>query len=310
MVPEVEPEFLLNQFLTDPFQPPLEMIFKINDAPVKPTGFISKNTADKINQTYEDLGLLYTFFKDKFSYRSYDNKDGAMIVAIYQSLNLPFISNGFTLSLPNPYIFLSSNLLGKNVIGHEFGHKLNFNTWQSLLASYDFVPITTTIAESLADIISVNYANNWRLNIPYSDMERYFDNPTKNKHPDRLFSPYTAVWSEGTTASHTNATIINHSFYLMANGGNFNNCKIDPLGRDIPLKIIFHAMESYLPSFANMQDFYRSVTSSCLDLYESENSKECKNVINAMKAVELDQSNNSQLLPQFFSTKPKSPSCN
>lgn len=295
-VPEIDFQLLTDNFWETINSPPPQMITRINsETPIQPSRLITANTAHQVNTTYDSISELYDFFQEKLSIKSYDNKDGAMVVAIYQSFDLPYISNGFTFAFDNPYIFISDNLLNKNIIAHEFAHKLSLNTWQSKIFM-SYAPQTGTIAEAISDIISTNFAENWQQNLQFEDKERYLNNPTKNKYPDKLFSPYTSIL--GADASHINSTIIGHAFYLMTEGGKFNSCQIEPLGRDIPLGVLYQAMKYYLPPYANLKDFYNSMISSCIDLYKTENSRECSSVISALQSVELDQALNSQWLPQ------------
>jgi len=179
-------------------------------------------------------------------------------------------------------------MVAKDIITHEVTHGVN----DKLIPIYQ----SGALAESLSDIMAAGLDGNWTMGEgSLLGIIRYMDDPTKSSRPqpDRLFSELYLCSDEAEDTNdygyiHTNMGVINKMFYLMVEGGNFNNCSVGGIGRDKALKIIYRYMTVYMTPTENFRNTYNSVLQSCSDLYQA-NSQTCVDVTKALRSVEIDQ---------------------
>ena len=128
---------------------------------------------------------------------------------------------------------------------------------------------------------------------------RSMSNPPSRNNPDKLSSPLfycgAADGAHDYGGVHKNSGVINKTFYLMTDGGTFNGCTMNGVGRTKSHPIVYQALTKYLTQTSNFKDVYTTFMQACADLYGS-TSSECDNVNRAMQATELDQQ--PQGLPQ------------
>ena len=95
----------------------------------------------------------------------------------------------------------------------------------------------------------------------------------------------------------------------MTDGGSFNGCTINGLGRQKANAVVYKALTSYLSSAANFKAMYGALLQACNDLYTS-SSAECDNVKRALQSTEMDQQTNGSQAGAFCSgATPQTPAC-
>jgi Zn-dependent metalloprotease len=258
-----------------------------------------------VNKTYDILGKTYNFYFDSFKRDSYDG-NGAKLVGLVH-----FIDS----SCPNAYadpvtnwIFICDGMYAQDVIAHELTHLVTGNRliYQNQSGAMN---------ESISDIFAIGTDNNWTLGEDtVLGVIRYADDPTKKTkytpaQPDRLFSQNYFCGNLDDGGVHVNNGILNKTFYLMAEGGSFNGCSLQPVGMAKAHLIIYRALTTYVTPTANFADMFDYINRSCNDLY-GEGSADCLNVKKVMQATEMDQQPaGSQTSPKCSGQKPKTPAC-
>lgn len=239
-----------------------------------------------VNNLYTYLGRVYAFYNDHFNRDSYDNH-GAVLqgyahridIAGYSCPNAAFVSGS---------VQFCDGMVEPDMVMHELTHGVT-KTTAGLMYSYQ----SGALNESMSDIFATAMTDTWELagdvHVPgLVTPVRYLDDPTRRNQPDRLFSPFYACGSDDAGGLHTNTSVANKAFYLMVQGGDFNGCHINGIGRDKSYAIEYRALTRYLTPSANFKDMYIALLLSCNDLY-SASSTTCKNVETALQATELDQ---------------------
>lgn len=221
------------------------------------------------------------------------------------------------------YMIACDGLVLKDIFGHEFGHAINGAT-----AGFIYHAESGTLDEAFADIWGYAIDNNWTVGEGSSvGIMRRMDDPpnvgdvapvdcttgegnsngtcylvncttyqpdsrglcVSHIPPDRLFSPYFYCGDQDLGGVHNNTGVTSKAFYLMVQGGNFNGCSVNGIGREKGLAIAYYALSRYLGPSSNFKDFYNKFIQSCQELYPNETSTTCENVRKALQATELDQ---------------------
>ncbi len=202
------------------------------------------------------------------------------------------------------------NLVKRDVAGHEFSHGVIGAS--VYLDNYQ----AGALNEAIADTFGTQLDNNWQMGEgilakPFRDLSNppsLTDGPL-GTYPDRVFSTsyYCGAADEG--GIHHNATIFGKAFYLMTDGGSFNGCEMNGIGRERSGKIIYYALTTHLNDGANFKDMYRAMLAACNDLYVSE-PVVCEQVKKALEATEMDQQpDGTQSSPKCSNTAPQAPAC-
>ncbi len=247
------------------------------------------------DSAYNILGDVYNFFLQSFNRDSFDG-NGAPYIAY---VNFPGISS---MQCPNAAwtgaeMIFCAGLVTPDISWHELTHAMTSRT-----AGLKYEKQSGALNESISDIFATSSDNNWTIGEGSAiGIKRSVSDPPSipksPRQPDRLFSNYyycgglTTVCDKNANdmcGVHINSGIMNKTFYLMTEGGNFNGCNISGIGRKRSNDIIYSALTNYLTSTSNFYDMYSSILQSCADLYGS-GSDICKEVQKAAQATELDQ---------------------
>ncbi|MBP7934115.1 MAG: M4 family metallopeptidase, partial [Phycisphaerae bacterium] len=110
--------------------------------------------------------------------------------------------------------------------------------------------------------------------------------PVRGPHPDRFHSDYVYCGSADNYGVHHNSTVPSKAAYLLAEGGSFNGCTIDLIGRDKIEQIWYRAVTEYYATTETFNGAYLDLIASCGDLYGA-GSEECRQLTRALQAVEL-----------------------
>jgi len=242
-----------------------------------------------IDNGYDLLGEIYNYYLSKFDRKSYDNNDSPINSIVH--INGSSCPNAWW-NWGNNFLFVCDGMIAKDIMTHEFTHGVN----NDLVYTYQ----SGALAESLSDILAVGLDDkNWTMGEDsILGVIRYLDDPTKataysHPQPDRLFSDYyrcsnTAESSNDYGDVHTNGGVVSKAFYLMVQGGEFNDCSIAGIGMTKALQIVYRYMTVYMTPTDNFKNVYDSMLQSCKDLFQ-EGSDTCVNVTKALRATELDQ---------------------
>lgn len=246
-------------------------------------------------------GQTYDYYKNSHNRDSFNNA-GATIVsyADYRCNSPNAWWNGSTLNF-------CSGMTTKDIYAHEFTHAVTQYT-----ANLNYLYQSGALNEAISDVLGSHLDGNWQLGEDSILGEiRSMSNPPSHRQPDRLFNRNYYYCGHGDNGGvHINSGVINKLGYLIAAGGSFNSCQISGLGRDKMGKIIYSALTNYLTSSANFGNFYYAVKDACEQGLYGAASFECTQVINAMKAVEIDQQPfGSSVSPVCQGLTPATPSC-
>ena len=256
-----------------------------------------------VNNVYGYFGTVYDYFFNSYSRDSYDNAGASYNGYVHASNGMAM--HGVPVQCPNAFwngyeMVFCSGLVLLDVTGHELTHALTGET-----AGLQYVQESGALNEAVSDIFGSAMDNNWdigeglpsSLGLPVP--LRSMSNPPSRNNPDKLSSPLfycgAADSAHDYGGVHKNSGVINKTFYLMTDGGTFNGCTMNGIGRAKSHPIVYQALTKYLTQTSNFKDVYTTFMQACSDLYGS-TSSECDNVNRAMQATELDQQ--PQGLPQ------------
>jgi Zn-dependent metalloprotease len=231
---------------------------------------------------YDNFGSVYSYYNTNFQRDSFDNKGATLIGNVH-----------YPMSSTNAYwngsqMMFSTGLTTLDVTAHELTHAV---TERSANLVYEYQ--SGALNESVSDIFASNIDGNWTIG-EGSALGVIRDMSYPGRYPDKLFAANYKCYTGTATDSndyggvHSNSTIAGKAYYLMTDGGNFNNCQISGIGRQSAGSIIYRALTSYLARSSNLRSFYSAVMQSCGDLYGAD-SGNCSEVKKAMQATEVDQ---------------------
>ncbi len=246
----------------------------------------SGSTNNDVNKTYDFFGASHNFFQTKFSRDSFDGAGATLHGAAYFSQtgfcpNAAFWSGNVS-GLPNKLFLLCNGMVANDIIAHEYTHAVTDAT-----AKLFFTNQAGALNEAVSDIFAFGVDPDWTMGEDsLIGITRRADNPTQNNLPDRLFSTRYHCSSTDDGGVHKNVGVVIHAFYLMSQGGNFNNCTITGVGKDTAHAIWYRALNLYLGSSSNFRGAYNAVMTACNDLYPA---TICNQVDNAMRATEMNQ---------------------
>ena len=244
--------------------------------------------ADNLYSYFYDV---YDYFKLTYGRDSYDNAGAPYDGYVHVPTN-PGGGSAPRNQCPNAQwngseMVFCTGLVTLDVTGHELTHALTGQT-----AGLIYSNQSGALNEAVSDIFGSAMDNNWDIGeglSPSSGLPvplRSMSNPPSRNQPDNL-STYTCSTSDN-GGVHSNSGIINKAFYLMTDGGSFNGCNINGLGRIKSHPIVYTALTRYLSSTSNFKDAYTSFLQACNDIYGS-TSTECDNVNRAMQSTLIDQ---------------------
>jgi len=276
-------------------------------------GGLAVSDADT-NEMYDNLGLTYNYYMNTFSRDSYDNS-GALLRA---NVHYPFSKPNAAWDGTSRQMYFYVGLSKRDVVGHELTHAITQYT-----AGLPNRAQSGALNESFSDIFGSAIDGNWligeEVHVPsLSNPLRSMSDPPARNQPDRLFASnyYCAGLPNSCDPSandncgvHTNSGVLNKAFFLMTDGGSFNGCSINGIGRVRSHAIMYLTLTSYLHGSANIKDAYSSILTACDDLYISDPGV-CDEVKKALQATEMDQQpDGTQVSPVCSDTVPQAPAC-
>jgi len=192
-------------------------------------------------------------------------------------------------------IGLCQNMVVRKVVGHEYTHAVNGFQGPNFVYSGE----SGAVEEGLCDVFGAAIDN---YKVPNADWDaevggavfRDIDNPLSSGHPDTYFAANYYCGNDQDKFVHDNSTVISHAAYIMATGGNFNNCSIKGIGREKTEQILYRAITNYMTKATTFNDSYYAINDACEDLYpfsikSSKKTNTCAEVRKAMQSVYMNQ---------------------
>jgi|GEM_PF-1648426 len=263
-----------------------------------------------VDDLYDIVGSSDNYFAGKFG-RNGANGQGGIGDGVYSLLTN---SDGYTYlegvgwSCPDAFndgfsLNFCRGLVYTDIGAHEYGHSV-VDTSISGGLTYQNEP--GALHEAYSDIIGEaveNYrtgSSDWlsgaSVNVPgmVGPIRSLIDPPSLNDsglglvYPDRHYHSGFYCGSGDGGGVHHNSTVVSHAAYLMAEGGSFNGCTIDAIGRDKEERIYYQALTNYFTTNIDFQGSYTALSSACTDLYGATSST-CIAARRAMMATEMNQ---------------------
>lgn len=250
--------------------------------------------ADSVYNIFSDV---YSYYLNTFTRDSYDGAGGPYVGFVNH--DDPSTPNDCPNAAWNGQeMIFCPDMVARDVTWHELTHALTQYT-----AGLKYQRQAGALNESMSDIFGSASDNNWTIGEGSKiGIIRSMSNPEKSPRrpqPDKVFS--SNYYCVGLTSRcdgnpggndscgvHINSGVINKTFFLMTDGGSFNGCTINGVGRQKAHAIIYSALTNYLTQTSNFYDMYSAIQQACGDRYGS-TSVECIEVKKATQATELDQ---------------------
>ncbi len=173
-----------------------------------------------------------------------------------------------------------------DICGHEMTHGVTENT-----ANLTYASESGALNESMSDIFGAMVeayqdgsvsANTWKIGEDAytpgtaGDALRYMDDPSLGGDPEhysqRLYpGSCTPSSSNDSCGVHTNSSISNHAFYLLAAGGtnSVSGVTVPSIGSSAAEKIFYRALANYMTASTNFAGARTATLNAATDLYGS-----------------------------------------
>lgn len=222
----------------------------------------------------------YNFFKNAFSYTSYDGADAQMIT----------INNNPNISCPNAtWNGFSANYCdgtaSDDVIAHEWGHAYTEYTnnliyaWQSGAINEAYSDIwgeTIDLLNNYEDADdddsirnACNSSDRWRVGedaTAFGGAIRDMWDPTCNGDPGKVTDGVYWCTTGDSGGVHINSGIPNHAYALLVDGGIYNTYTISSIGFTKAAHIFWRAQSQYLTATSDFEDLADALEASANDL--------------------------------------------
>jgi Zn-dependent metalloprotease len=250
----------------------------------------------------------YDYYLDKFDRASFDG-NGTKITNYVNGV-FPFIgSSNNAMALESPYNAMvygmgdgayTNPFVALDVTGHEFTHLVIGSNGNGGLR---YRNESGALNESFADMFGVSidfYAHdtlaNWLIGEDVyigNDYMRSLANPKSKFNPDTYKGQYWVTGNDDNGGVHTNSSVPNYWFYLVAKGGSGTNdngyaYNVTGISLEKAEQIAYRTLMNYLNYNATFQDAYNGSLQAVRDLYGNDtNSVEYTTVKEAWYAVGL-----------------------
>ena len=241
------------------------------------------------------IAQAYDYYVEKFGRYSYDG-DTSMVIN-YMNGIFPFTassgipSQNNAMALQSPYNVMlygmgdginTNPFVALDVTGHEYTHLVIAENGHNGLR---YRGESGALNEAFADIFGTSiefYAKgndgNWLIGEDVY-MGNYYmrsmSNPKARQYPNTYMGQYwasTASSAPDNGGVHTNSSVANYWYYLVAQGGSGTNDNgyaydITGIGLEKAEQIAYHTLMNYLPYNANFQQAYTGSLQAVQDLY-------------------------------------------
>lgn len=266
----------------------------------------------EVNRSYDILGEIYDYYSTNFSRDSIDGAGLPLNAYVHKIL----VNSAGQNKCPNASygggtMYYCTGLVIEDVTAHEFTHGVTGST-----AGLVYQSQSGALNEAISDIFASNFDDNWTIGEGSSlGVIRDMQNPPAVRngslgyYPDRLFSQNYYCGYADNEGVHHNSSIPNKAYFLMTDGGTFNGCTVNGIGRTRSQKIMYQALTRYMNSSSNFRHAYTAIVQACDDLYASE-AGVCDQVTRALQATEMDQQPAGTMAgPKCSSVTPQTPAC-
>ncbi|MFF3606686.1 NPP1 family protein [Streptomyces sp. NPDC002463] len=218
---------------------------------VRGEGGPATNDADA-NDAYDQSGVVYRFFKDKFGRNSIDGAGMALKSYVHYDTNF---KNAFWNGSSMTY---GDGMLSQDVSGHEMTHGVTQNT-AGLQYAFESGALNESISDFFGEMTerAAKGKNDWLVG---SDMKalgaiRSMADPTAYGDPRHMSAYSETCFDHG--GVHTNSGIPNYAFYRMS-------VLMDP---DTTTAILWRALTQYLSPTSTFADAETAMVTAASDLY-------------------------------------------
>lgn len=266
--------------------------------------------ADGAYDAHYSTELVYDFFVDEYNRFSFDNAGlpinvRANSIFLFGGENAAWNGNelliGYGGSTAGPMGYLE-------VLGHEYTHGIVQHT-----CGLDYYRESGALNESFCDIFAIAMDHhyfpnsfNYLIGDKHAGESRAFrdvSNPKSKYDPNTYMGDYWESRDFDNGGVHTNSSVQNFWFYLLANGGtgendNGDSYDIQGLGLEKAADVAYRNMTVYLTELSNYEDARIFSIQAAQDLYGA-CSEEVIAVTNAWHAVGVGEPYNGQTKADF-----------
>jgi len=272
-----------------------------------------------VDAAYDCFGNINNFYNTVFG-RNGANGMGGLNVAdggltVYVNYADSFFAAGLggsqylpPTSTPNTRIETTHSWIDAKTFCHEYTHGLEYFTHPPSGMTYQNQ--CGALMESTANIMAEYFqkyltgTNDWLIfstnlmhgppNEYYQGFQVFMNDPWQDGclygaygDPRSLYDRnyYCGSTSVDNGGVHANSYPISFAAYLLARGGSFNNCTINPIGMDA-VGAIWYRANGYYSASANFAEAFLDIQQAAADLYPSNVVAEVRK---ALQAVEMDQ---------------------
>lgn len=257
----------------------------------------------QVDSLYDLAGSVHEFFQDNYRLDGANNLGGIgggfggkPVTSTVGRAYFVF-QPGATSTCPNSYwdgnrIVFCENTVNAAIVGHEYMHGVV--EFQGPAPKLAYLNESGAINEALADIFGqalenkISGTRSWKIGPDGGVLWRDLTNPEAINDPATHYSGNFYCGDDDNGGVHRNSTVISHAAYLLATGGELNGCTIPQIQPGQVERVFYRALDKYLITHADFEDFYEAANRACHDLYRSHSSV-CQAIKTAMQAVELDQ---------------------
>lgn len=272
---------------------------------------------------------VYNFFKNAFSYTSFNNADASMIT----------VNNDPNISCPNAnWNGVTANYCtgtaSDDVVAHEWGHAYTEYT-SGLIYQYQSGALNESYSDVWGETIDLlngydddgenldirttttcSGTQRWKMGekaTAFGSPIRDMWNPNCNNNPGRVLDPSYYYCGTGDSGGvHLNSGVTNHLYALLVDGGTYNGYTISGIGFVKAAHLWWRAQKNYLTPTSDFAIFADALEAAATDLIginlqglstsnvpaglsgESWSASDIQNLQNALLSVQLRTSPNTQ----------------
>ncbi len=226
-----------------------------------------------------NLGRIYDYYKTRFKRNSIDGNGGTISGIVNVTMDNAFWNDSAKCMVFGNLDRYPSAL---DVVAHEMTHGVTFKT-----SNLEYQDQSGALNESMSDIFGEGCEGYYNANklpdyllgtLLKQGIGRDMIKPENKNCPSRMSNYVTTTQDSG--GVHTNSSIINHAFWLLAQGLN------PGIGQEHALDIFYRTNTTKLQKNSQFLDCRRACVASAKELYGS-NSTEAQKTAAAFDAVEI-----------------------
>lgn len=232
-----------------------------------------------VNKAYDIMGNVWDHYSNVHQRDSFDGRGGRIQVNIKNCSQIDASWDGQQISSCNA-------IADTDVLAHEFQHGVTQYT-AGLVYRSESGALNEGLSDSFGAAID---SDDWLMGEEGIRAIRSLQDPPQFKHPDSMVSSNFYCGGSDNGGVHINSGVMNKAYYLMSDGGTFNGCTMNGLGRERAIKILYKAITTYMNGKASgiYKDMYDAINLACNDIH-SAGSAECANVKASLEATYMDK---------------------